>query len=66
MPVEVADPVTVGGDHHRLVLAEFDGVAGVFDECRNIGADDRVALRARYFTDLQCRRAAVLAGAPQL
>ena len=44
MPVEVADPITVGGDHHRLVLAEFDGVAGVFDECRDIGADEHLAV----------------------
>ena len=42
--MEVADPIAVGGDHHRLVLAEFDGVAGVFDERRDIGADEHLAV----------------------
>ena len=42
--VEVGDPVTVGGDHHRLVLAELDGVAGVFDERGHIGADEHLAV----------------------
>ena len=40
--VEVDDPVAVGGDHHRLVLAEFDGVTGVFDERRDVGTDERL------------------------
>ena len=42
--VEVGDRIAVGGDHHRLVLAEFDGVAGVFDEGRDIGADEHLAV----------------------
>ena len=42
--MEVGDPVTVGGDHHGLVLAELDGIAGVFDECRHIGADEHLAV----------------------
>ena len=44
LAVEVGDPITVGGDHHRLVLAEFDGVAGVFDERRDIGGDEHLAV----------------------
>ena len=39
LAVEIGDAVAVGGDHDRLVLAEFDGVAGVFDERCDIGAD---------------------------
>ena len=42
--MEVGDPVAVGGDGHRLVLAEFDSVAGVFDERRDIGADEHLAV----------------------
>ena len=42
--MEVGDPVAVGGDHHRLVLAQLDGVAGVFDERRHIGADEHLAV----------------------
>ena len=42
--VEVGDRIAVGGDHHRLVLAEFDSVAGVFDERRDIGADEHLAV----------------------
>ena len=42
--VEIADPVAVGGDHHRLVLAQLDGVAGVFDERRHVGADEHLAV----------------------
>ena len=42
--VEVADPVTVGGDHHGLILAELDGVTGVFDERGHIGADEHLAV----------------------
>ena len=42
--MEVGDPVAVGGDHHRLVLAEFDGVAGVLDERGDVGADEHLAV----------------------
>ena len=42
--VEVADPITVGGDHHGLILAELDGVTGVFDERGHIGADEHLAV----------------------
>ena len=42
--VEVGDPVAVGGDHHGLVLAELDGVAGVLDERRDVGADEHLAV----------------------
>ena len=42
--VEVADRIAVGGDHHRLVLAQLDGVAGVLDERRDIRADKHLAL----------------------
>ena len=42
--VEVGDPVAVGGEHHGLVLAQLDGVAGVFDERRHVGADEHLAL----------------------
>ena len=42
--VKVADPIAVGGDHHSLVLAELDGVAGVLDERRDIGADEPLAI----------------------
>ena len=42
--VEVSDPVTVGGDHHGLVLTEFDGIAGVFDKGGDIGAKKHLAL----------------------
>ena len=42
--VEVGDPVAVGGDHHGLVLAEFDGVAGVLDERGDVGADEHLAV----------------------
>ena len=41
---EVADPVAVGGQHHGLILAEFDGVAGVFDECGHVGSHEHLAL----------------------
>lgn len=40
--VEVADGVAVGGDHDGLILAEFDGVAGVLDERRDVGADEHL------------------------
>ena len=42
--VEVVDPVAVGGDHHGLVLAELDRVAGVSDEGGDVGADEHLAL----------------------
>ena len=42
--VEVGDPVAVGGDHDGLVLAEFDGVARVLDERRDVGADEHLAV----------------------
>ena len=42
--VEVGDPVAVGGDHYGLVLAEFDGIAGVLDECGDVGADEHLAV----------------------
>ena len=42
LAVEVGDPVTVGGDHHGLILAELDGVTGVFDERGHIGADEHL------------------------
>ena len=44
LAAKVADPITVGGDHHRLVLAQLDGVAGVFDERRHIRADEHLTL----------------------
>ena len=42
--VEIGDPVTVGGDHHSLVLTQFDRVAGVFDERSHIGPDEHLAV----------------------
>ena len=42
--VEVGDPVAVRGDHDGLVLAEFDRVAGVFDERGDVGADEHLAV----------------------
>ena len=42
--IEIRDAVAVGGDDHRLVLAEFDGVAGVFDEGGHIRADEHLAV----------------------
>ena len=42
--MEIGDAVTVGGDHHRLVLTEFDGIAGVLDECGHVGADEHLAV----------------------
>ena len=42
--VEVGDAVAVGRDHHGLVLAELDGVAGVLDERGHIGADEHLAV----------------------
>ena len=38
------DRVAVGGDHHGLVLAQLDGMAGVFDERRHVGADEHLAV----------------------
>ena len=52
--VEVADPVAVRGDHHGLVLAEFDRLAGVLDEGRDIGAHEHLAVAD---TEYQRRRA---------
>ena len=40
--VEVEDLIPVGGDHHGLVLAQFDRVAGVLDERRHIRADEHL------------------------
>jgi hypothetical protein len=42
--VEIGDPVAVSGDHHGLVLAEFDGFTGVGDERRDVGAEEHLAL----------------------
>ena len=42
--MEVGDPVAVGGDHDRLVLTQFDGVAGVFDERGDVGAEEHLAV----------------------
>ncbi len=42
--VEVGDPVAVGGDHHGLVLAQLDGVAGVLDERGHVRADEHLAV----------------------
>ena len=42
--VEVSDPIAVGGDHHGLILPEFNGFAGVGDERRDIGAEEHLAL----------------------
>ena len=42
--VEIGDPVAPGGDDHRLVLAQLDGLAGVFDERRDVGADEHLAV----------------------
>jgi len=36
--IEIDNPVAVRVDHHGLVLAEFDRVAGVLDECGHVGA----------------------------
>ena len=36
--------VAVGGDHHGLVLTELDGVAGVLDERRDVGAEEHLAV----------------------
>jgi len=44
VPVEVGDPVAVGGEHDGLVLAEFDRLAGVFDERGHVGADEHLAV----------------------
>ena len=42
--VEVGDPIAIGGQHHGLVLAELDGVAGVRDERCHVGADEHLAV----------------------
>ncbi len=42
--MEIGDPVAVRGDHHGLVLAQFDCATGVFDECRHVGADEHLAI----------------------
>ncbi len=42
--VEVGDSVAVGGDHHGLVLTEFDGVAGVLDERGDVRADEHLTV----------------------
>lgn len=42
--VEVADPIPIGGDHHRLVLTQLDRVAGVLDERRHVRADEHLAV----------------------
>ena len=42
--MEVVDLVAVGGEHHGLVLAQLDGVAGVFDERRHVRADEHLAV----------------------
>ncbi len=52
---EVGDSIAVGGDHDGLVLAQFDGVAGVLDECRHVGADEHLTVAD---TEHQRRRAA--------
>ena len=51
--VEVGDRVALGGDHHDLVLAEFDGVARVLDESGDVGCDEHLVLAD---TDDQWRR----------
>ena len=40
--VEVSNPVAVRSDHHGLILAEFDGIAGVGDERRDIGTQEHL------------------------
>src|SRR5262249_14661295 len=63
VPIEISDPISVGGEHHRLVLAEFDGVAGVFDERCDIGADEHFAVTD---TDYQRGRAPGCDDGPRL
>ena len=41
--VEVGDLIAVAGDHHELVLAELDGLAGVLDERGDVGGDEDLA-----------------------
>ena len=42
--VEVGDRVAVAADLDDLVLAELDGVAGEFDERRDVAAEERLAV----------------------
>ena len=42
--VEVGDLHGVGGDRDDLVLAEFDGAAGVVDEAGDVGAEEVLAV----------------------
>ena len=42
--VEVHDLVAVLGDDHDVVLAEFDGLAGVRDEGGDVGAEEHLVL----------------------
>ena len=42
--IEIEDPVAVRGDHHCLVLAELDGMAGVFDERGHVRPNEHLAV----------------------
>ena len=42
--IKIRDAVSVGGDDDCLVLAELDGLAGVLDECRDVGADKHLTV----------------------
>ncbi len=55
--VEAHDLVAVLGDDDRVVLAEFDGVAGVGDERGNVGAEEHLVL-----TDADDQRRGATAG----
>ena len=41
---EVGDAIAVRSDHHNLVLPQFDGFPGVFDECGDVGPEEHLAL----------------------
>ena len=60
--VEVIDAVAVGGDHHGLVLSEFDGLAGELDEGGDIGADEHLAVPTPTTSGVDRRAATMVPG----
>ena len=41
---EIGDLIAVPAYRHHLILAELDGVAGVVDECRDVGGDEMLTV----------------------
>ena len=44
LAVEIGDRIRVGSDHHHLVVTEFDRIAGVLDECGDVGTDEHLTV----------------------